>query len=61
MHRSRGPLSHWNQNLYSAVIPAKAGIQPFQPPHRGVSWIPAFAGMTQSSFYSKNLIPFRFV
>ncbi|MBU1404307.1 MAG: hypothetical protein KKA71_02575, partial [Proteobacteria bacterium] len=37
---SKGPATGSKQSLvFSAVIPAKAGIQTF-------SWIPAFAGMT---------------
>ncbi|CBS87950.1 protein of unknown function [Azospirillum lipoferum 4B] len=40
----------------STVIPAKAGIHPFQPLGCGVSWIPAFAGMTQSCFGSRDLM-----
>lgn len=34
-------------HVFSAVIPAKAGIQSPAPQRRGRdSWIPAFAGMT---------------
>lgn len=44
MHGSHGSLNRWNHVIYSAVIPAKAGIQPFQPLHCRASWIPAFAG-----------------
>ncbi|KAA0582737.1 hypothetical protein FZ029_01175 [Azospirillum sp. Sh1] len=48
-------VRHWDKAIFSTVIPAKAGIQPYPPRICGVSWIPAFAGMTQSSFCSRNL------
>ncbi|MBY6265271.1 hypothetical protein EI613_25610 [Azospirillum sp. 412522] len=56
MRRSRGRLKHWKHATYSAVIPAKAGIQSTPQRPVRVSWIPAFAGMTQSSLGSRGLM-----
>ncbi|WP_188052110.1 hypothetical protein [Azospirillum sp. Sh1] len=39
-----------HQELLSAVIPAKAGIQPYQPLDPE-TWIPAFAGMTANNSF----------
>ncbi|KAA0586947.1 hypothetical protein FZ938_19470 [Azospirillum oryzae] len=40
---------HFLRKAPSAVIPAQAGIQPFQQFPRKVSWFPACAGMTAES------------
>ncbi|WP_434623654.1 hypothetical protein [Azospirillum sp. B2RO_4] len=40
--------------VFSAVIPAKAGIQPVHRLIRKDSWIPAFAGMTVEKYRLKT-------
>jgi hypothetical protein len=47
MGQGKSHLAHFDDFFFSAVIPAKAGIQGHRLCH--LPWMPAFAGMTRKS------------